>query len=237
MQVIAEVLSEYGNNIDAAIKHLNELRLGAGLVEQPGEAAQPGSAQAAEQQQLQQQRAAEGEPASPDEAAALGGEEAAGGGATGGAGVSGPKSAAEWVDTVVQQMAEASSLEDAKQRAAALLQAFEQAAVQHAKQVRVAGLSLALCGRRRPTSRGACVARAAPEAYGTDPPLLYSLTTRADSPQSHLPAAARVCRGAAASRSGCACSCRSWPRRTSCSSGQWPSRTRGCRWGGWLWRG
>jgi hypothetical protein len=38
------------------------------------------------------------------------------------------------VDLVVQQMSEATSIDNAKQRAASILQAFEQAAVQHARQ-------------------------------------------------------------------------------------------------------
>ena len=140
LQVIADVLAEYVNNIDAAIKHLNDLRLsGAQLGDHRGGAsdaatpeeptAQPRSepqqhaALPQHQQQQPQQRPELPEPAGPDEP---------------GSGVeplAPARSAAEWVDLVVHQMSEASSIDDAKQRASSILQAFEQAAVQHAKQV------------------------------------------------------------------------------------------------------
>lgn len=145
VQVIADVLAEYGDNIDAAIKHLNELRLSGAVAQQQGAqqpqaggaggakpAAAPAAAAAAaaaavapQQPQQQQQPSAAPEPAGPD----------AGGGAAAEAPPPPAKSAAEWVDIVVQQMSEARSVEDARQRAAAVLQAFEQAVVQHAKQV------------------------------------------------------------------------------------------------------
>lgn len=117
--MIADVLAEYGNNIDAAIKHLNSLRLSGVRANQCDNAAisEP------EQSEQQQHRSAEqAQTATPVPASSLSVQD---------------RSASEWVDLVVQQMAEASSVEDAKQRAASILQAFEQAAVRHSeKQVR-----------------------------------------------------------------------------------------------------
>lgn len=114
-KVIADVLAEYGNNIDAAIKHLNSLRLSGVRANQCDNAAisEP------EQSEQQQHRSAEqAQTATPVPASSLSVQD---------------RSASEWVDLVVQQMAEASSVEDAKQRAASILQAFEQAAVRHSE--------------------------------------------------------------------------------------------------------
>ena len=143
LQVIADVLAEYGNNIDAAIKHLNDLRLsGAQLGDHRGEAsntvppAEPKAHSRPQQQQhapLQQQQEPQQQPTLPEAA----GPDEPGGGVQPPASA---RSAAEWVDLVVCQMSEASSIDDAKQRASGILQAFEQAAVQHAKQVWVYGV-------------------------------------------------------------------------------------------------
>ena len=46
-----------------------------------------------------------------------------------------PKSSAEWVELLVQQMAGAKDLDDARSRATQILQAFEQAVLQQASQV------------------------------------------------------------------------------------------------------
>ena len=47
-----------------------------------------------------------------------------------------PKSSQEWVEVLVQQMAGAKDLDDARSRASQLLQAFEQAVLQQAAQAR-----------------------------------------------------------------------------------------------------
>ena len=47
-----------------------------------------------------------------------------------------PKSSQEWVELLVQQMAGAKDLDDARSRASQILQAFEQAVLQQAAQVR-----------------------------------------------------------------------------------------------------
>ncbi len=143
LQVIADVLAEYGNNIDAAIKHLNDLRLSGAQGNQRGEAglgtavAQAAQHQAAQQQAVQQQQQQQQpQQQQPEQRHAAAAREPAGAAEPAGGAAPPAKSAAEWVDLVVQQMAEATSVADAKQRAANILQAFEQAAVQHAKQVR-----------------------------------------------------------------------------------------------------
>ena len=46
-----------------------------------------------------------------------------------------PKSSADWVELLVQQMAGAKDLNDARSRATQMLQAFEQAVLQQASQV------------------------------------------------------------------------------------------------------
>ena len=48
-----------------------------------------------------------------------------------------PKGSAEWVELLVQQMAGAKDLNDARSRATQMLQAFEQAVLQQASQVRI----------------------------------------------------------------------------------------------------
>lgn len=55
-----------------------------------------------------------------------------------------PKSSQEWVELLVQQMAGAKDLDDARSRASQMLQAFEQAVLQQASQVRTS-LQLVFC--------------------------------------------------------------------------------------------
>lgn len=118
-KVIADVLSEYGDNIDAAIKHLTDLRLSTASTPAAAAAAggaatpeQQQSAAAAQAEQQQQQQTQQTQQA----AAAANGL---------------PQSADEWVDLVVREMTAAADMADARARASKVLQAFEQAAVQH----------------------------------------------------------------------------------------------------------
>lgn len=131
-KVIADVLAEYGDNIDAAIKHLTDLRLATpstsavATAEQQAAAAAAAAEQhaaAAEQRRQQEQAAAaqQERQQQPQQGAA----DAAAGQL---------RSAEEWIDIVVQEMAAAKDITDARARASKVLQAFEQAAVQHAKQ-------------------------------------------------------------------------------------------------------
>jgi len=121
-QVISEVLAEYGDNIDAAIKHLNELQLSA-----------PGTSKQHEEQNRERQgiigpasTSAEGTvpaAARPEPQPHL--EQT--------------RTADQWIELLVQQMTEAGDIEDAKLRAAEVLRAFEQAVSrQSAGDVRIA---------------------------------------------------------------------------------------------------
>lgn len=102
-QVLSEVLAECGPNIDAAIRKLNQLRL-------------------TQREDVHSMSRDEG-PGSPV---------VAGGGTGGGEGVAEaglsphhPRTGEGWVDLLVQEMAAASDLEDARRRAARVLQSFE----------------------------------------------------------------------------------------------------------------
>lgn len=100
MQVVENVLAECGQDIDAAIRRLNQLKLsteqgGQQAPAQPDTAAVPENPQQAHVQQ----------------AAAV---------------PSGPQTAEQWVDALVQEMAAAKDMEGARSRAGKLLQAFEQ---------------------------------------------------------------------------------------------------------------
>ncbi|PSC75400.1 S-isoprenylcysteine O-methyltransferase [Micractinium conductrix] len=125
-KVIADVLAEYGDNIDAAIKHLTDLRLSTGgggaQPQQPQQQQQAAAAAAAQQTQGQQaqeqQRQQQGAAGAHAAAAAANGQ---------------PQSADQWVDLVVGEMSAAGDMADARRRASEVLQAFEQAAVTHAK--------------------------------------------------------------------------------------------------------
>ncbi|KAL4425953.1 hypothetical protein ABPG75_009969 [Micractinium tetrahymenae] len=117
-KVIANVLAEYGDNIDAAIKHLTDLRLSTASTSAAAAAATPQQQQAQQQAQQQQQAAAAEQRQQQQSGTAPNGQ---------------PKSAEQWVDVVVQEMAAATDMPDARGRAARLLQAFEQAVVEHAQ--------------------------------------------------------------------------------------------------------
>lgn len=114
MQVIADVLAEYGDNVDAAIRHLNDLQLSlpAEAVEQPQEGS---TSPINEVVSL-----ASGAPAVDGAAAAPEAKTAP------------TRTAEQWVDLMVEQMSAASSLDDAKTRASEVLKGFEQAVMQHA---------------------------------------------------------------------------------------------------------
>lgn len=103
-QVVENVLAECGQDIDAAIRRLNQLKLST---EQGGQQApaQSDTATAPENtQQAHVQQAAAAAAAVP----------------------SGPQTAEQWIDALVQEMAAAKDMEDARSRAGKLLQAFEQ---------------------------------------------------------------------------------------------------------------
>jgi pyruvate/2-oxoglutarate dehydrogenase complex dihydrolipoamide acyltransferase (E2) component len=119
------VLTEYGDNIDAAIKHLTELRLTVAGSAAAGHAA----AAAAEQQQVEEQPPQQPAQQEPQ-------QHHTGPPATASAtdvNGKGPRSAEEWVEVVVREMSAASDLADASSRASRVLRAFEQAAVSHAQ--------------------------------------------------------------------------------------------------------
>eukprot|EP00887_Chlorella_sp_A99_P004612 scaffold4.g4612.t1 len=117
-KVIADVLAEYGDNIDAAIKHLTELRLSqAQAPAGPGDRQQAWQEQQQQQQQPQQRQLAQQHGGGGGEAAAAGSAPAVP-----------ARSAEEWVELVVREMSQARDMEDAKRRASSVLQAFEQAA-------------------------------------------------------------------------------------------------------------
>jgi predicted RNase H-like nuclease (RuvC/YqgF family) len=102
-KTIGDVLQACGSDIDAAIARLTHLRLSA----QQAEAAEQ---QATLQAPAQTQQTGAVKQAAPQQTADRR-----------------PKTSAEWVEGVVQQMAGATSMEDARTRAAQVLQAFEQA--------------------------------------------------------------------------------------------------------------
>jgi hypothetical protein len=126
--VIADTLAEFGDNIDAAIRHLNELQLSAAGT----------SKQHALQEQQRQGILGPPPPmASLDAAAAAAKEDAkAAGGAAEPATGAAPlptRTAEEWIDHLVQEMAAAADLVDAKRRASDVLRAFEQAVLTHSE--------------------------------------------------------------------------------------------------------
>jgi len=104
-QVLTRVLEECGDNIDQAIRRLNELQL-KGRATRDATGAPPG--------------AGAGDPA-PRPAAPGGGDSAAEAGPAGPV----PRSAAEWVEAMVGEMQAATDLGDARARAARFLRAFE----------------------------------------------------------------------------------------------------------------
>jgi uncharacterized membrane protein len=111
LQVVENVLAECGQDIDAAIRRLNQLKL---TTEQSSStqqaAAQPDTA-AAQDNPQQQEHAQQAAAVAAAAAAAV---------------ASGPQTADQWVDALVQEMATAKDIPDARSRAGKLLQAFEQ---------------------------------------------------------------------------------------------------------------
>jgi chromosome segregation ATPase len=110
-QVVETVLAECGQDIDAAIRRLNQLKL---TTEQSSStqqaAAQPDTA-AAQDNPQQQEHAQQAAAVAAAAAAAV---------------ASGPQTADQWVDALVQEMATAKDIPDARSRAGKLLHAFEQ---------------------------------------------------------------------------------------------------------------
>jgi hypothetical protein len=141
LQVIADTLAEFGDNIDAAIKHLNNLQLSA-----------PGTSK---QHAIQEQQrlgilgpplpaavttvaaAADNATTAPAAAAAAQADEKPANVSTSATPVAPPppsRTAEEWIELLVQQMSAATNVVDAKQRASQVLRAFEQAVMQHSDQ-------------------------------------------------------------------------------------------------------
>lgn len=110
LQVVENVLAECGQDIDAAIRRLNQLKLSAEQGNGAQQAAQQDTAAAADNPQQQQQEQAQ-QAAAAAAAAAV---------------ASGPQTADQWVDALVQEMASAKDMSDARSRAGKLLHAFEQ---------------------------------------------------------------------------------------------------------------
>jgi len=118
LQAVESVLAECGQDIDAAIRRLTELKLSteqaaaAGAVPRAEEPAQQDASHAASDRQ-------QPEPCSSSNSAAAG-----------------PQTAEQWVDAFVQEMAGAKDFSDARCRAAKMLQAFEQFVTTRSKQVK-----------------------------------------------------------------------------------------------------
>jgi hypothetical protein len=122
---IAAALEECGEDVDAAIRRLNDLALGsAAAAEAAAEAADASAAAAAP-------AAAAAAAASVAAAAATPAGPAEDDGAAAAAAPP-PRSAEEWVEEMVAQMSAAADVADARRRAAAVLSGFEQAALAHA---------------------------------------------------------------------------------------------------------
>lgn len=127
MQVIADTLAEFGDNIDAAIKHLNELQLST-----PGTSKQHAIQ---EQQRLgilgppQVPPPDAGASTSPPTGPAHGAQAQPEGKSSIPA-----RSAEDWINLLVQEMSAATDMADAKRRASEVLRAFEQAVLQHSDQ-------------------------------------------------------------------------------------------------------
>jgi hypothetical protein len=127
-QAVESVLAECGQDIDAAIRRLTELKLSNAEQQQQAQAAMAASNQQHDtasvadggQQQEQQQQQQHQAP-------------------------SGPQTAEQWVDALVQAMAAAKDFTDARGRAAKMLQAFEQFVSARSKEVRQDLLSWCAC--------------------------------------------------------------------------------------------
>jgi hypothetical protein len=110
-QTVENVLAECGQDIDAAIQRLTQLKLGA---EQQASANGSAAAANGSQQQQQAQQRQQQDASTPAAAGAAAADTAV------------PQTADQWVDALVQEMAAAKDFTDARGRAGKLLQAFEQ---------------------------------------------------------------------------------------------------------------
>lgn len=136
LQVIADTLAEFGDDIDAAIKHLNELQLST-----------PGTSKQHAQQEHQRQGilgvvSLESTPVPDDgegqsianDARSPGNKYSTALESSTHAAQQIARTAAEWIDLLVAEMSAARDLPDAKERAARILRAFEQAVMQTSEQ-------------------------------------------------------------------------------------------------------
>lgn len=118
---MSNVLAECGQDIDAAIRRLTQLRI---------DTAQQQQQQPQQQQAAVNDQAAGGQAAAGSASAAAAGSKAPGqagaGPSTSAAAPQGPQTAEEWVDALVQEMSAAKDLRDARLRGSKLLHAFEQ---------------------------------------------------------------------------------------------------------------
>lgn len=110
-KTVENVLAECGQDIDAAIQRLTQLKLGA---EQQASANGSAAAANGSQQQQQAQQKQQQDASTPAAAGAAAADTAV------------PQTADQWVDALVQEMAAAKDFTDARGRAGKLLQAFEQ---------------------------------------------------------------------------------------------------------------
>jgi hypothetical protein len=118
---VSNVLAECGQDIDAAIRRLTQLRIDTAQQQQQ----QPQQQQAA----VNDQAAAGPAPAATASAPAVSSKpagEAGAGPSTSAAAPQGPQTAEEWVEALVQEMSAAKDLPDARLRGSKLLHAFEQ---------------------------------------------------------------------------------------------------------------
>jgi hypothetical protein len=135
LQVIADTLAEFGDDIDAAIKRLNELQLSA-----------PGTSKQHAQQGNQLKGvfpgpdstsvpdAGEPQPVASDAHGTCVKNVAVRGSSTQEAQQITARTAAEWIDVLVVEMSAARDVPDAKERAARVLRAFEQAVMHTSEQ-------------------------------------------------------------------------------------------------------
>jgi hypothetical protein len=134
---VTAVLAECGNDIDAAIRRLNQLRIEsdaaaaaaaaapAAASRQQQVAAGPAAEQQQQQQEQQQAAATAAAQQQQQQQQQQAGATPSGGAPAGAAPAEGPQTAEQWVDALVGEMAAASSIPDARGRAAKLLHAFE----------------------------------------------------------------------------------------------------------------
>jgi hypothetical protein len=117
-QAVESVLAECGQDIDAAIRRLTELKLST--VDQQQQQAHAHAAMAAASQQHDTAGVADGGQQQQVPA--------------------GPQTADQWVDALVQEMAAAKDFTDARGRATKMLQAFEQFVSARSKEVSTVAL-------------------------------------------------------------------------------------------------